>query len=108
MVTQHLLEVFLPLLGIFVAFFFADGGGVAQVPPGQDVPVSPEAFWFAILVVAIWTWLPAGSLIVHDTFEAAMRFVDRFQAFGSLVATAALTFYFSVSSRARVGQSPAQ
>jgi hypothetical protein len=100
-VVERILKIFVPLLGIFAAFYFSERG---EPESGQRRKTSIEGFIFAFVAVTVWVALPTVALIIMATFDGAIRLLDSFEMFGTSIAVAALTYYFSTSAPNRLSE----
>jgi hypothetical protein len=96
-VVRYLLEFFVPLIGVAVAFYLA-GRGQATSAHRKNVP-SVEAVALALFILASWCSVPALSLALSSTYEMALAYVDSVKLYGHTLATTAAAFAFAKSSR---------
>ena len=97
-VIDQFLKHFIPLFGIVGAFYFSEKG---DTEAGNTSRSAVEGFIFALVCVGIWVLLPTISLLISQTFESALRLLERFEAFGTTIAVTGLTYFFSTSAPPR-------
>ena len=92
-IIARLLRLYVPLLALMASFYFSDRGR-----SGRGRGTSPETYWFALVILVVWTFLPVVLLAFSDTVEAAVRTLDTFEVFGNTLAVASIGFYFAKSA----------
>lgn len=69
-VVERILKIFVPLFALVGAFYFSEHG---HREPSEQQSTSPESFFLAAILSAIWVFLPTIALLISQTFESALR-----------------------------------
>jgi len=92
---KFLLEFYLPMISIISAFYFAENNTSILLKK-----TNLETFVVAIIIVSMWTFLPAFSLIISVTYQDAFALTQALKGYGDAICAAALVFYFVQSNKA--------
>lgn len=94
---KELLEIYLPLLAIMAAFYFAEHAAEAPTTTSSSL----ESFVFAFSVTAVWIFAPPCLLALTQwPIEDIFAFLndDAVGLFGQTLAVGAVTYYFSTAN----------
>lgn len=92
--VRALLDVYLPLLAIMAAFYFAE----TATARGRDQTVDLQILVFSVVVTAVWALAPVALLVFVPTVERMQEMLRTLEPFGQTAALAAVAFFFGKSS----------
>src|SRR5689334_8996694 len=76
----YLLQFYAPLFGVVAGFYFAERKPTRSIAAAAS-PM--EAFLLGGVIIAVWAALPALTLAISDTYNAAIRTLDSVKLYGS-------------------------